>query len=73
MKILITGHEGFIGKHLGGYLVSKGHEVEGYEYVPTIDPLHDRVILGAISSTTERDTEKLMLQNYEFSMRPYKP
>ena len=27
MKILITGGKGFIGKHLGTYLVSRGHEI----------------------------------------------
>ena len=73
MNILITGHEGFIGKNLGAYLQSKGHNVEGFEWKPNIIPdpePYDRVIhLGAISSTTERDVEKIMEQNYEFSMR----
>ena len=33
MRILITGSNGFIGKNLGPYLVHKGHEVEGYDYI----------------------------------------
>ena len=73
MNILITGHEGFIGQNLGEYLQSKGHNVEGFEWKPNIIPdpePYDRVIhLGAISSTTERDVEKIMEQNYESSMR----
>jgi len=73
MNILITGNEGFIGQNLSTYLVSKGHTVEGFEWkgdgiIP--DPsTYDWVIhLGAISSTTETDVEKIMKQNYEFTM-----
>ncbi len=73
MKFLITGHEGFIGRHLSAYLTHKGHDVEGFEWMPNVMPNpkpYDSVIhLGAISSTTERDIEKVMEQNYEFSMR----
>ena len=73
MKILITGNEGFIGKNLSQYLVSKGHEVEGFEYKSDDiypDPSrYDTVIhLGAISSTTETDVEKILKQNYEYTM-----
>lgn len=70
MKILITGHEGFIGKNLVNHL-ELSHDVFGYEW--TIDGLPDVkdfdwvIHLGAISSTTERDIDKIMLQNYEFS------
>ena len=73
MNILITGTDGFIGKHLAAYLQHKGHNVEGFEWKPNVIPdpePYDRVIhLGAISSTTETDVEKVMEQNYEFSMR----
>ena len=73
MKILVTGHEGFIGKNLASYLKYKGHEVEGWEYIENSwpDPAkYDRVIhCGAISSTTERDVEKVLKQNYEFTMK----
>lgn len=70
MKILITGHEGFIGKNLAPFL-DKDNELFGYEFTPDSLPDvtgYDWVIhLGAISSTTERDIDKVMLQNYEFS------
>ena len=73
MKILVTGHEGFVGKNMMGYLRSRGHDVSGFEYVPNTIPdvsTYDRVIhLGAISSTTERDVEKVLEQNLEFSVR----
>jgi ADP-L-glycero-D-manno-heptose 6-epimerase len=70
VKILITGHEGFIGKNLAPFL-DKDNELFGYEFNPDSLPDvtgYDWVIhLGAISSTTERDIDKVMLQNYEFS------
>ena len=31
MKILVTGHLGFIGSHVYEYFLSKGHEVDGYD------------------------------------------
>jgi len=69
MKLLITGHKGFIGKNLIKTFVN--HELFGYEWDPNMLPNvkgFDWVIhLGAISSTTERDVDKVMLQNYEFS------
>ena len=73
MRILVTGHKGFIGRNLCAYLQHQGHQVEGWEWqinkVP--DPQnYDRVVhLGAISSTTERDVEKILKQNLEFSTR----
>lgn len=73
MKILVTGHEGFIGKNLASYLKYKGHKVEGWEWQENKYPdasLYDRIIhLGAISSTTEKDVEKVLKQNYEFTMK----
>jgi len=70
MKILITGHEGFIGKNLAVFL-EKDNDLFGYEWDPEFLPdvsVYDWVIhLGAISATTERDIDKVMLQNYEFS------
>lgn len=73
MKILVTGHKGFIGQNVAGYLASKGHEITGYEYIPNALPdveEYDWVIhLGAISDTRERDVNKILEQNFEFSMR----
>ena len=31
MKVLVTGHHGFIGSHVYEHLVSHGHEVDGYD------------------------------------------
>lgn len=73
MKILITGHNGFIGQNVLKHLMHKGHTAEGYEYVAGKFPdtvKYDQVIhLGAISSTVETNVEKIMLQNYDFSMQ----
>ena len=51
--------------------LKKEHEVHGYDYnenhKPALDGYDWVIHLGAISSTTERDVDKIMLQNYEFS------
>lgn len=73
MKILVTGHQGFIGKNLALHLLNAGHDVEGWEYIPNTIPdpsQYDWVIhLGAISSTTFTNVEQIMEQNYEYSCR----
>lgn len=70
MKILVTGHRGFIGSNLYKRLVEDGHNVTGFEWgehFPGYD--YDVVMhLGAISSTTERNVDKIMEQNYDFSV-----
>lgn len=70
MIILITGEKGFIAKHLIDHLQTE-HEVHGYDYdenhKPCVDGYDWVIHLGAISSTSERDVDKIMLQNYEFS------
>ena len=72
MNILVTGHKGFIGSNIFNQL-SKTHAVEGYEYYegwPLEDVAkYDWVVhCGAISSTTEKDVEKVMRQNYDFTV-----
>jgi len=73
MKILVTGHKGFIGSHLANYFIHKGHEVEGFDWVENVVPTvegYDWIIhTGAISDTTERDVDKVWKHNYEFTMR----
>lgn len=72
MNILITGHRGFIGKNLWLYFKSKGHNVQGWEWGDTPEFLLPRdldlvIHCGAISSTTERNAERLMEKNYKFT------
>tara|TARA_B100001094_G_scaffold68109_1_gene64395 strand:+ start:2046 stop:2843 length:798 start_codon:yes stop_codon:yes gene_type:complete len=75
MKILMTGHKGFIGKNMKPYLESKGHKVTGFEWNDRVGGFpdvtdQDLVIhLGAISSTTETDVNKIMDHNYDFSYK----
>ena len=70
MKILITGHKGFIGQNLTFYL-QDNFELSGYEwqddFLPEVEGFDWVIHLGAISATTETDVDKVMLQNYEFS------
>jgi ADP-L-glycero-D-manno-heptose 6-epimerase len=76
MKILLTGHKGFIGSHLLRALIGVGHDVETYDWGDKLFPSvmeQDWVIhVGAISSTTEKDIEKVMLQNVDFTTQLYK-
>lgn len=73
MKILVTGYKGFIGQNICQYLMSKGHNVEGWEFMENAVPdpsSYDWVIhLGAITDTTSDDVEQVMAQNFENSMR----
>jgi ADP-L-glycero-D-manno-heptose 6-epimerase len=73
MKILLTGHRGFIGQHLLHALKQRGHSVETYEWadgaVPGVMDKDWVIHIGAISSTTERDVNKILDQNYDFSQR----
>lgn len=71
MKILLTGHKGFIGGHVLTALEQSDHTVTTYEWAdgacPSVDGQDCVIHLGAISSTTERDVEKIMSHNVEFS------
>lgn len=69
MKILLTGHRGFIGSNMLLEL-QKHHSVTTFEWgEPPVDVRgHDWVIhLGAISSTAERNVEKILAQNLDYS------
>ena len=68
MKILVTGHRGFIGQNMVTAL--KDHVVTTHEWGdpwPRLAGLDWVIHLGAISSTTERDVERIMRQNFDFS------
>lgn len=70
MRILITGHKGFIGQNMVNAL-SKYHQIVGYEWGDepySLDGI-DRVIhLGGISSTTCTDEQAIKAQNYNYSV-----
>lgn len=68
MKILVTGHKGFIGQNMINAL--SDHIITTYEWGdtdPVIQGLDLVIHLGAISATTESDVEKVFRQNYDFS------
>jgi ADP-L-glycero-D-manno-heptose 6-epimerase len=74
MKILLTGHKGFIGSNMYKNL-SKNHKVDTFEWgdeYPSVKKYDWVIHLGAISSTTETNVEKIMKQNYDFSVELYK-
>jgi len=72
MKVLITGHNGFIGKNMMSFLGRQPYwHVDGWDWDPNEWPSvkeYDWVIhLGAIADVTETDVERCMVQNYDFS------
>lgn len=75
MKILLTGYKGFVGQHLYKSLLQDGHHITTFEwtemFVPTIEKYDWVIHVGANSSTMERDVEKIMFQNYDFSVMLY--
>lgn len=75
MNILLTGHRGFIGSHLLKALEEKGHNVSTYEWgdgnMPSVIEQDWVMHVGAISSTTEKDVEKVMRQNVDFTEQLY--
>lgn len=78
MKVLVTGCDGFIGRNMMSYL---GHQpewqVEGWDWNPNQDEWpkvleYDWVVhLGAVADMTETDVEKVMYQNYDFTVWLY--
>jgi ADP-L-glycero-D-manno-heptose 6-epimerase len=73
MKILVTGHKGFIGSNIALYLQAQGQDVEGWEWAPGIIPRTEDydwcIHTGAISSTTYTDVNQILEQNFEFTVR----
>ena len=72
MKILVTGHNGFIGRNMLAWCQQEeGWEVDGWDYDPDDFPNvveYDWVIhLGAIADMSCTDVEAVMRQNLEFS------
>ena len=72
MKILITGHRGFIGQNLTLDLIKEGNEVSTYEWggpPPNVRGMDWVIHLGAISSTTETNVRKILDQNVVFTIQ----
>lgn len=75
MRILITGSEGFIGRNMLSYI---GHQpdwkVDGWDWVadtlqwPSVVQYDWIIHLGAIADMTETNIEKVMYQNYDFTI-----
>lgn len=72
MKILITGSNGFIGKNMINYFKKLGHDVIGmdwpFNWALPWDSIDHVIHCGAISSTTERNADKLYDRNYKFTI-----
>lgn len=70
MRLLVTGHRGFIGSRAVEHFSSK-HQVDVYEWHATERPQvenYDWVLhFGGVSSTTERDVEKILGMNFDFT------
>lgn len=75
MKILLTGHKGFIGSYMLKALQNRGHIVDTFDWdddnMPSVMEQDWVIHMGAISSTTERDINKVLVQNYDFSRNLY--
>jgi ADP-L-glycero-D-manno-heptose 6-epimerase len=71
VKILLTGHQGFIGSNMLQTLEREGHTVSTYDWndgnMPSVAEQDWVIHMGAISSTTEQNIDKILTQNYDFS------
>ena len=72
MRVLVTGYKGFIGQNLVQYIYDNTDwSVDLYEWgesnMPSIIEQDWVIHIGAISSTTERDLDKVMRQNVDFT------
>jgi ADP-L-glycero-D-manno-heptose 6-epimerase len=71
MKILVTGHNGFIGRNMVEWLSAEGWQVEGWDYdpenLPDVKKYQWVIHLGALTDKSNTDIDKFMIQNYEFS------
>lgn len=73
LRVLITGHNGFIGRNMTEWCRAEDWDVSGWEWDPDQENWpdisdYDWVIhLGAIASINETDVEKILKQNLDFS------
>jgi len=76
MKILVTGHEGFVGRNMFGWLQQEEDwQIDGWEYTanefPDVRPYDWVIHLGAITDPKFKDIDIILKQNFEFSQRLY--
>jgi ADP-L-glycero-D-manno-heptose 6-epimerase len=72
MRVLLTGYKGFIGSHMLRAL--NNYDVSVYDWgdqYPSLKNIDWVIHIGGISSTTEKNVEKIMTQNYDFSVQLY--
>lgn len=74
MRILLTGYNGFIGQNAYRIFKDVGHEVVGFTLdntnaFPVLEGIDLVVHMGAISSTADKDVERVFRKNYDFSVR----
>ena len=71
MRILVTGHKGFIGRNMMAWLNQEEEWlIEGWSWDPANLPnikLYNWVIhLGAVTDTSDADIDTIIHKNYEF-------
>lgn len=69
MNILITGHKGFIGQNMV-HALQGPHHLRLYEWGdrhPSLEGLDWVIHLGALTSTTETNVERVLCHNLEYS------
>lgn len=73
MKILVTGHQGFIGRNMTSWLAQQDYEVEGWEWnskeFPVVRDFDWVIHLGAVADMSDTDVDRVIEQNLEFSQR----
>lgn len=76
MKILITGHNGFIGRNMMSWMLNEGWDVHGWsigeEEFPKVEDYQWVVHLGAVTNPNERDVDRILKLNLEFSQELFK-
>lgn len=71
MKILVTGHNGFIGKNMIVWLAAEDWDVEGWSWksnsFPDVNKYQWVIHLGAVTDPNDNDVDKVINRNFEFS------
>ena len=71
MKVLVTGHNGFIGRNMVEWMSAEGWHVDGWDWdpnnLPDVKQYQWVIHLGALTDKSETSIDKFMIQNYEFS------